>query len=356
MEMPNTWPPALTQQLLEDKYTLAGRTSVANYSFYMGTSNDNIEEVLRTDPKHVCGIKVFMGSSTGDLLVDDQRTLSRLFAEAPCLIAAHCEDEQTIAENLVVASATYGQAIPPSAHATIRSREACLKSSSYAASLAQKNGARLHILHISTRDELPLFQNDAPREKKRITAEACVHHMTFTDKDYIDLGNRIKCNPAIKTEEDRRAIVAAVRDGTIDIIATDHAPHTAEEKTEGYLKAPSGLPLVQHSLNLLLNLHHSGELPIEVAVDRACHAPADCFAIIDRGYLDEGYWADLGVVDPEQEWIVTPESLLYHCAWSPLVGRTMHGMVLQTYVNGDRVYENGAILLVRNSMRLGFDR
>ena len=356
MEMPNTRPPAFTQALLQDKYDIAARHSVANYSFYMGTSNDNIEEVLKTDPRHVCGVKIFMGSSTGNLLVDRPAVLEQLFARVPVLIATHCEDEATILANIEAAKEKYGRAIPPSAHALIRSREACLKSSAFAVDLARRHGTRLHILHISTKEETGLFQNDVPRAKKRITAEACVHHMTFSDKDYVTLGNQIKCNPAIKTEYDRKAIVEAVRQGAIDIIATDHAPHTSEEKAQQYLEAPSGLPLVQHSLNLLLNLHFSHELPIEVAIDRACHAPADCFQIRDRGYLDEGYFADLVIVDPERKWTVRPQSLLYHCGWSPLTGREMQGRIETTFVNGEIAWDGQRIHERQVGMRLEFDR
>ncbi|HLF63110.1 MAG TPA: dihydroorotase [Saprospiraceae bacterium] len=356
MEMPNTKPPAFTQTLLEEKYEIASRTSAANYSFYMGTSNDNLEEVLKTDPKSVCGVKIFMGSSTGNLLVDNPRTLERLFGEVPMLIATHCEDEEMIKANLEDAIRKYGKAMPPSAHAVIRSRQSCLKSSSFAVSLAKKYGTRLHILHISTKEETMLFDADIPLAHKRITSEACVHHMSFSDKDYVTLGNKIKCNPAIKTEHDRTAIVEAVRNGRIDVIATDHAPHTKEEKAGDYLNAPSGLPLVQHSLPLLLNLHHRNELPIEIAVERACHAPAMCFLVRDRGFLDEGKYADVVVVDPARSWKVTQPSLLYLCGWSPLEGMDMHGKIEKTFVNGNIVWDGVRIVEGLIGERLTFER
>lgn len=356
MEMPNTKPPAFTQALLAEKYQIASQNSVANYSFYMGTSNDNLEEVLRTDPKHVCGVKIFMGSSTGNLLVDDPSTLDRLFAEVPLLIATHCEDEATIEANLQQAIEKYGNAIPASAHAVIRSREACLKSSSFAVSLAKKHNTRLHILHISTKEEINLFDADIPLAQKRITSEACVHHMSFSDKDYIQLGHRIKCNPAIKTEYDRKAIVDAVRSGRIDVIATDHAPHTAEEKASDYLHAPSGLPLVQHSLLLLMRLHFNDEIPIETSITRACHTVAECFQIRDRGFLDEGCFADVVLVDPEAKWDVGKDSLLYKCGWSPLEGSQMQGRIEQTYVNGIRVCDQGRIVDETPGRRLVFAR
>jgi dihydroorotase len=297
-----------------------------------------------------------MGSSTGNLLVDNETTLEHLFAEVPILIATHCEDEEIIANNLEEAIHKYGKAIPASAHASIRSRQACLKSSSLAVSLARKYGTRLHILHISTKEEISLFDAEMPLAQKRITSEACVHHMNFSDKDYVALGNKIKCNPAIKTEYDRTAIVEAVRSGRIDVIATDHAPHTAEEKSGEYLRAPSGLPLVQHSLPLLLNMHFRGELPIEIAVERACHAPAICFAVRDRGFVDEGMYADIVIVDPEKRWTVTQNALLYKCGWSPLEGMEMHGSVEKTFVSGEIVYDDGRIIPGVTGKRLEFLR
>ena len=297
-----------------------------------------------------------MGSSTGNLLVDDRRTLENLFSSVPMLIATHCEDEATILANTEKAKERYGAAIPASAHPVIRSREACYLSSSLAVELARKHNTRLHILHISTREELSLFQEGVPLAEKRITSEACVHHMTFSDKDYIELGNRIKCNPAIKRSEDREAIVDAVRTGRIDVIATDHAPHTAEEKSLDYQQAPSGLPLVQHSLVMLLQLYQRGELSVETIVERACHAPAECFRIIDRGYLDPGMWADVVLVDPEATWTVENKGLYYKCGWSPLEGRPMKGRIEKTFVNGNLAYSNGKLIADKPGMRIQFDR
>ena len=355
MEMPNTRPPAFTQELLQHKYDIAATNAAANYSFYMGTSNDNLEEVLRTDPTQVCGVKIFMGSSTGNLLVDDRDTLDRLFSSVPILIATHCEDEQTILDNIAKAEAKYGQAIPPSMHPVIRSREACYKSSSLAVELARKHGTRLHILHITTREELALF-SDKPLDEKHITSEVCVHHLTFSDKDYIELGNKIKCNPAIKLEADRLALIEALKAGRLDVIATDHAPHTSEEKAAPYLSAPSGLPLVQHPVALLLQLHHENDLPLETIVERACHAPARCFDIADRGFLDEGKWADIVVLDTEATWEVKADQLFYKCGWSPLEGRQLKGRVEQTFVNGSKVYDNGQLQVDKPGMRLTFAR
>ncbi len=355
MEMPNTSPAAFTQKLLQDKYDIGARDAAANYSFFMGTSNDNLEEVLRTDPKMVCGVKIFMGSSTGNLLVDDRDTLDKLFGSVPMLIATHCEDEQTIIDNLAKAEAKYGSSVPISMHPVIRSREACCMSSSLAVELAKKHGTRLHILHITTREELSLFEAGDTTGKK-ITAEACVHHMTFSKQDYLTLGNQIKCNPAIKLERDRLAIIEAVKDGRIDVIATDHAPHTWEEKSKDYLHAPSGLPLVQHPLVLLLQLYHNEGLPLETIVERACHSPAKCFDIADRGYLDEGKWADIVVLDPDKEWTIRKEGLFYKCGWSPLEGKAVKGSVERTFVNGNQVYANGQLKIDQPGMRLKFDR
>lgn len=354
MEMPNTNPPALTQGLLEDKYRIAARFSAANYSFYMGAGNDNLDEILRTDPEKVCGLKIFMGSSTGNMLVDDQTALENIFSQSPMLIATHCEDEQTIRDNLQTAITTFGEDIPPEQHPVIRSREACYKSSTRAIDLARRHGARLHILHISTREELELF-NTGPVTDKKITSEACVHHMFFNDSEYTRLGNKIKCNPAIKTEEDRKAIIEGVKSDRLDIIATDHAPHTLQEKANLYTDAPSGLPLVQHSLNILLDLHFKGELTVESVVEKACHAPAKCFGIKDRGYLDEGMWADIAIVDPSLSWHVSRESLFYKCGWTPLEGKAFQGKVIMTMVNGSLVYEHGHIVSNQPGARLQFN-
>lgn len=355
MEMPNTKPPAVTQALLADKYAIGARDAWANYSFFMGAANDNLDEVLRTDPRTVCGIKAFMGSSTGNMLVDDPDTLDRLFANAPTLIATHCEDEATIRRNFELAKERYGNAIPPSAHPWIRSREACLLSSSMAVGLARKHGTRLHILHITTREELDLF-SPGPVEGKRITSEACVHHLYYSDADYIALGNQIKCNPAIKTADDREAILQAVLDGRIDIIATDHAPHTWPEKSQAYAEAPAGLPLVQHGLRMMLSHRKEGRITLEQIVEWMCHRPAQCFQVHGRGYVDEGCFADLVLLDPNTESTVTRDDILYHCGWSPLEGTTLPGQVRGTWVNGIRVVENGTVIGAPVGRRLTFDR
>ncbi len=355
MEMPNTKPPAVTQALLADKYAIGARDAWANYSFFMGAANDNLDEVLRTDPKTVCGVKAFMGSSTGNMLVDDPNTLDKLFAQSPMLIATHCEDEATVRRNMVMAEERYGTAIPPSAHPWIRSREACMISSSLAVDLARKHGTRLHILHITTKEELAHF-TPGPVDGKRITSEACVHHLFFSDADYITLGNQIKCNPAVKTAEDRDAIFQAVLDGRIDIIATDHAPHTWEEKSAPYADAPAGLPLVQHGLRMMLSHRAAGRITLEQIVEWMCHRPAQCFAIEERGYLDEGAYADLVLVDPDDLVPITRESLLYKCGWSPLEGRTLPGRIVGTWVNGERVVEDGTVIGAPAGRRLTFDR
>ena len=300
MEMPNTVPNALTQVLLEDKYTIAQHNSPANYSFFMGASNDNLEEVLKTDEKNVCGVKIFMGSSTGNMLVDNETTLNNLFSQVPLLIATHCEDEATIRKNTEIYKEKYGENIPISAHPLIRSEEACYLSSSMAVALAKKHNTRLHILHISTAKEVGLFDNKTPLANKRITAEACVHHLWFSDKNYIEKGNFIKWNPAVKTEQDRDGIWKGLLDNHIDIIATDHAPHTLDEKSQTYLKAPSGGPLVQHALLAMLEKVKEGVLSIEKVVEKMAHAPAICFQLAERGFIREGYYADLVVVDPSQ--------------------------------------------------------
>jgi len=344
MEMPNTKPSATTQTLLQDKYDIAHKTAYTNYSFFMGATNDNIEEVLKTDKRMVCGVKVFMGSSTGNMLVDDRQTLDKLFSKVDHLIATHCEDEATIRKNMAAFEEQYGADLNATHHPKIRNREGCLISSSMAAELAKKHNTRLHILHISTKDELALFSNEMELEEKRITSEACVHHMFFNDQSYPDLGNKIKCNPAIKTEADRSAIFEAVFNDTIDIIATDHAPHTVEEKSKPYSQAPSGLPLVQHSLNIMLDFYHKGEVSLERIVDKMCHAPARCFKVEKRGYIREGYFADLAILDLEKSWTVLPENILYKCAWSPLENKTFKGKVMQVLVNGQIAYDNGKII------------
>ncbi len=356
MEMPNTVPNALSQEILEQKYQSASRKSVANYSFFMGASNDNYDEVMRTDRKNVCGVKIFMGSSTGNMLVDNISTLEKLFANLEILIATHCEDEGTIRRNIEAAIIKYGDNIPVSEHPNIRSREACFLSSSAAVNLAKKNGTRLHILHISTADELELFTNKIPRTEKKITAEACIHHMWFSDSDYEKLGNFIKWNPAIKTANDRDAILEAVKDGTIDVIATDHAPHTIEEKQQTYLKAPSGGPLVQHALVAMLEFHHCGKISLEQIADKMSHAVADCFNISDRGYIREGYFADLAIVNLNDPWKVETSNILYKCKWSPFLNQTFQSKVKHTFVNGFPAYSNGKVNDSINGKRLEFTR
>ncbi|MBA3899801.1 MAG: dihydroorotase [Bacteroidetes bacterium] len=355
MEMPNTVPNTLTQELLEEKYAIASKTSLANYSFFMGASNDNLEEVLKTDPKLVCGVKVFMGSSTGNMLVDKKETLEALFSKCKMLIATHCEDEETIRENTEKFKQKYGEDVPIEAHPKIRSEEACFLSSSFAVGLARKHNARLHVLHISTAKELSLFENK-PLKEKRITAEACIHHLWFTDEDYKTKGNFIKWNPAVKRKEDRDAILEAVKAGIIDIIATDHAPHTLEEKQNTYFKAPSGGPLVQHAIAAMFELYNQGKISLEKIVEKMCHAPAELFEIEKRGYIREGYWADLILVDPEAHWMVSKENILYKCGWSPFEGQVFKSKVTHTFINGNLVYNNGTFDETIKGARLMFDR
>lgn len=343
MEMPNTVPNALTQELLQDKYDIASRTSIANYSFFMGASNDNLEEVLKTDERTVCGVKIFMGSSTGNMLVDRQQTLEGLFSKVPMLIATHCEDEATIRANIEHYKGIYGEDVPVELHPIIRSEEACYLSSSMAVALAKKHSTRLHILHISTEKELSLFDNSIPLQDKKITAEACIHHMWFSDADYAEKGNFIKWNPAVKKASDRDAILQAVIDNRIDVIATDHAPHTLEEKANSYFKAPSGGPLVQHALLAMLEKVKQGKITIEKVVEKMAHHPAILFRIEDRGYIREGYFADIVVVDPLKTNLVTRESCLAMCGWSPFENYTFSHAIHSTYVNGNCVYQDGKI-------------
>ncbi|MEN9744065.1 MAG: hypothetical protein RLZZ65_1870 [Bacteroidota bacterium] len=354
MEMPNTVPNALTQKLLEDKYQIASKSSLANYSFFMGASNDNLEEVLKTDTSKICGVKVFMGSSTGNMLVDKESVLEGLFSRVGALIATHCEDEHTVKSNLAAFQAKYGQDIPVSAHPLIRNTEACYLSSSKAVELAKKHGARLHILHISTAKETGLFDKHLPLEQKLITAEACVHHLWFTDQDYAEKGNFIKWNPAVKSLDDREAIWQAVLDNRIDVIATDHAPHTLEEKSQAYTSAPSGGPLVQHALLAMLDQVKNGRLSIERVVEKMAHAPAVLFKIQDRGFLREGYFADLVLVSSKPSAIVDKSNLLYKCGWSPFEGHQFTHSIDSTYVNGNRVYSNQQIHEGTNGSRLAF--
>jgi dihydroorotase len=356
MEMPNTSPPAVTQALLADKYEAASQKSLANYSFYMGTTSSNLDEILKTDPNQVCGLKIFLGSSTGDMLVEDKHVLDDVFREVKMLIAVHCEDDHIIYKNLQKAKETFGSEIPMHMHPEIRNTEACYASSSRTVELAVKHNTRLHILHISTEKELSLFRNDIPMNEKRITAEACVHHLWFSNEDYLRLGSKIKWNPAVKTSRDREAIRQAVIDGRIDVLATDHAPHTSLEKQNPYLSCPSGGPLVQHALPALFELADQGVFTPELIVNRYCHAVADMFQIHDRGYIREGYYADLVLINPNRPHLVNQESLLYKCGWSPFDGYTFKASVEKTFVNGHLVYDNGVFDESERGMRLSFNR
>lgn len=356
MEMPNTKPAALTQELLQNKYDIAHKTSYANYSFFMGVANDNYDEVMKTNPGDVCGIKIFMGSSTGNMLVDDPNILEKLFANAPLLIATHCENEAAIQRQFEQYKRLYGADIKPFMHPLIRNAEGCYLSSSYAAELANKYNTRLHILHISTRDELVLFTNLIPLGQKKITAEVCVHHLFFDADDYLRLGNLIKCNPAIKSSEHKKSLFQALLDDRLDIIATDHAPHTWEEKSQSYENAPAGLPLVQHSLNIMLDFYHKGMISLEKIIEKMCHAPALCFSIKERGFLDEGMFADMVLFDINSEWAVAKENIHYKCAWSPLEGKSFKGAVHSTFVNGYEVYNISGKFIEGKGMRLTFDR
>ncbi len=356
MEMPNTVPPVFTVTLLEDKYRIASRDSLANYSFFMGASNDNFGEVMQVDVSQVCGLKIFMGSSTGNLLVDDEETLARFFSEFPSLIATHCEDEHTILTNAAKYREQYGEDVPVRYHPLIRSEEACYKSSSFAVGLARRHNTRLHVLHISTAKEISLFDNAIPLEKKRITAEACVHHLSFNDSDYERLGMLIKWNPAIKTKADQEAIFRAVLDDRIDVIATDHAPHTVSEKDNTYFKAPSGGPLVQHSVVAMLDFFHAGKISLQQIVQKMSHNPATLFQISKRGFIREGYYADLVLVDLNRPWIVDRGNILSKCGWSPFQGREFRSTVTHTFVSGHLAYANGAFDESMKGQRLTFDR
>jgi dihydroorotase len=356
MEMPNTVPSATTIDLLEEKYTRASACSLANYSFFMGTTNTNLEELLKVDDTKICGVKIFMGSSTGDMLVDDPKALEDIFSQIKSLIATHCESDPLIKKNQAEIIAQFGENIDASYHPKIRSEEACYLSSSFAVELAKKHGTRLHILHISTEKELALFDPITPLLKKKITAEACVHHLWFSDEDYKTKGNFIKWNPAVKKASDRDAILQAVIDNRIDVIATDHAPHTIEEKSATYLKAPSGGPLVQHSLNALLELYHKGKLSLEKIAEKAAHNVAMLFEIDRRGFIREGFYADLVLVDLNQEYEVSKSNILYKCGWSPFEGQTFHSKVTHTFVNGHLAYENGQLNESELGMRLKFNR
>lgn len=354
MEMPNTVPPVFTHAQLEDKYRIASRDSLANYSFFMGTSNDNLEEVLKTDLTRVCGLKIFMGSSTGNLLVDDPKVLEQIFSRFPGLIATHCEHEPTIRQNMEAFRKQFGEDISVEKHPLIRSAEGCYQSSSMAVSLAQKHGTRLHVLHLSTARETSLFSNDLPLAEKKITAEACIHHLWFTDADYARLGMKIKWNPAIKTRADQEGIWQALLDNRIDVIATDHAPHTKEEKSAKYFDAPSGGPLVQHSLVAMLEFVRLGKITLERVVEKMSHNPAILFRIQERGFLREGYFADLVLVDPDRPWKVESSNILAKCGWSPFEGETFSAKVTHTFVSGRLAYSDGQIREGKPGMRLAF--
>lgn len=356
MEMPNTIPPTFTNNLLEEKYQIATQNSLANYSFFIGASHDNLEEVLKTDQRNVCGLKIFMGSSTGNLLVDDPKILEGFYSRVPFLIATHCEDEPTIRKNTEEFRKKYGEEMPVRYHPLIRSEEACYKSSSFAVGLAKKYGTRLHILHISTAKETALFDNSIPLKDKKITAEACVHHLWFSDSDYEKLGMLIKWNPAIKTKADQQAVFNALLENRIDVIATDHAPHTAKEKKNGYFNAPSGGPLVQHSLTAMLEFYHRKQVELPWIAQKMAHNPAILFQIQKRGFIREGYFADLALVDLDQAWTVKKDNIVAKCGWSPFEGTSFKSKVTHTIVSGHLAYADGNFDEIQKGSRLLFDR
>ncbi len=343
MEMPNTNPQTTSNELLEEKFRLGQAKSLANYSFYMGATNTNKPELMAADPKHVCGIKIFMGSSTGNMLVDDPDALNDIFRNVKLPVAVHCEDEETIRKQMEAAKATYGDDIPMAMHLRIRSHLACERSSRLAVSLAEKYGTRLHLLHLSTANELRMLENSTPLAEKQITAEVCVHHLWFSAEDYADKGGLIKWNPAIKFREDRMALIDGIRKGYIDVVATDHAPHTLEEKSNSYLNCPSGGPMVQHALPAMVTLAERQQIPLETIATIMCHNPAVCFNVANRGFIREGYAADLVAIDPGTPFTVQRENILYKCGWSPLEGKELKATVKYTFVNGHLVYENGTI-------------
>ncbi|WP_372755467.1 dihydroorotase [Labilibaculum sp.] len=355
MDMPNVKPQTITQKLLAERYQLGAEKSLANYSFYMGATNTNLEEILKTDPKTVCGIKIFMGSSTGNMLVDDIDTLSQIFEKAPLLIATHCEDSPTIDKNQAEYQKKYGDDIPMECHGEIRSAEACYKSSSKAIELAKKYNTRLHILHLSSAKEMELFDNTIPLKEKRITAEVCVHHLWFTDQDYKTKKSRIRWNPAIKTQNDQDALWEALLDNRLDVVATDHAPHTPEEKDGNYMQAAGGGPLVQHSLVAMMEQARRGKISIEKVVEKMCHAPAELFQVEKRGFIRKGYYADLVLLE-EDDWTATHENSLYKCGWTPFDGEKFQYQVDKTFVNGHLAYDNGKFDESKKGMRLHFDR
>ena len=356
MDMPNTNPQTVTIDLLDEKYLIGSENSVTNYSFYLGATNTNIDEVLKVDHSAVCGIKLFMGSSTGNMLVDNENALRDLFAKTPLLVAAHCEDESIIRKNIEIYREKFGENVPVKMHPLIRSREACMKSSTYAVNLAKEYNTRLHILHLSTAEELKLFSNEIPLSQKRITGEVCIHHLWFDDSSYDDLGMFIKWNPAIKTRFDRDALINGVKNNLVDIIATDHAPHTLAEKENTYFRAPSGGPLIQHTLVVMLEMWHRKIFSLEKIVEMMCHNPAILFNIRKRGFIREGYQADLCLIDPANPWSVSKDNLLYKCGWSPFEGQMFSSKVVKTIVNGTIVYDDGVINDNYRGQRLRFDR
>jgi dihydroorotase len=356
MEMPNTNPQTTTQDALKAKFDLAAEKSVANYSFYLGATNDNISEIAKTDPKNVCGIKVFMGSSTGNMLVDKDISLSRIFSESPVLVATHCEDESTIQQNLSNYKQKYGEHMPFKYHPEIRSDEACYKSSSKAVELATKYGTKLHVLHLSSAREISLFSNETPLADKKITGEVCVHHLWFTADDYDTYGSSIKWNPSVKYKNDRNALREALINNKLDVVATDHAPHTKEEKKNSYFSAPSGGPLVQHSLVAMLEMVKKGIFTYEMVVDKMCHAPANLFQIEKRGFINPGFFADLVIILPNSKWEVSPNNILYKCGWSPFEKESFNHRVTHTFVNGELVYKDGVIYDQVKGLPLKFDR
>ena len=356
IEMPNTVPQATTIDLLEEKFAIAAKDAHANYSFMFGGTNDNLSEILKVDKTKVAGLKLFLGSSTGNMLVDNPKVLEEIFSKTDLLISTHCEDEATIKKNLEQAIAIYGDDIPMEKHPEIRSEQACYISSSQAIALAKKTGARLHVFHLSTAKETKLFDKKKPLKDKKITAEVCVHHLWFTSEDYASKGTKIKWNPAVKTKKDREGLWKALNEGRIDVIATDHAPHTLEEKNNVYTKAPSGGPLVQHALEALFEMHRKGYITVEKLVEKVAHNPAILFEIKDRGYIREGYKADLVLINPNAPWTVTKENIAYKCGWSPFEGTTFRARVTHTFVNGHLAYENGKIAKSTNGERLTFNR
>lgn len=356
MEMPNVKPPSVTIEKLEEKYEIASRTSLANYSFYMGTTNDNYDELMRVNPKSHCGIKIFMGSSTGNMLVDNEQILERIFANSPVLIAIHSENDKIIAENMARAITKYGEDIPFEMHAEIRNVQSCYNMTEFAIGIAKKHNTRLHVLHITTEEELAFFDNSIPLSQKRISAEVCAHHLWFDSEHYAEYGALIKCNPSIKEPRHKAAILQAVLDDKIDVIASDHAPHTWEEKQNKYAKAPSGLPLVQHTLSMLLEMSKKGKISLEKVVDKMCHKPAELFQIKKRGYLKEGYYADIAIIDYDSEWQVSKENIFYKCNWSPFEGKIFSAKVTDTIVSGIYAFSDKKFISKTAGKRLEFER